>query len=79
MAASYLTSNKLNNLDNETYLCINQLKVWKKGSNIDNINKLYKSMTLMKSPKTIVQRDWQICRMNKRSRSSSLIIPLLVQ
>ena len=79
MAASYLTSNKLNNLDNETYLCINQLKVSKKGSNIDNINKLYKSMTLMKSPKTIVQRDWQICRMNKRSRSSSLIIPLLVQ
>ena len=39
MATSYLTSNELNNLDNEIFLCINQLKVWKKGSNIDNIYK----------------------------------------
>ena len=39
MATSYLTSNKLNNLDNEIFLCINQLKVWKKGSNIDNTYK----------------------------------------
>ena len=37
MATSYLTSNELNNnLDNEIFLCINRLKVWKKGSNIDN-------------------------------------------
>ena len=27
----------LNNLDNEIFLCINQFKVWKKGSNIGNI------------------------------------------
>ena len=32
-------SSELNNLDNEIFLCINQLKVWKKGSNIDNIHK----------------------------------------
>ena len=34
-------SNELNNLnlDNEIFPCINQLKVWKKGSNIDNIYK----------------------------------------
>ena len=29
--------NELNNFDNEIFYCINQLKVWKKGSNIDNI------------------------------------------
>ena len=39
MATSYLTSNELNNLDNEIFHCINQLKVCKKGSNIDNIYK----------------------------------------
>ena len=39
MATSYLTSNELNNFDNEIFNCINQLKVCKKGSNIDNIYK----------------------------------------
>ena len=39
METSYLTQNELNNLDNEIILCINQLKVWKKGTNIDNICK----------------------------------------
>ena len=39
MVTSYLTSNELNNLDNEIFHCINQLKVWKKRSNIDNIYK----------------------------------------
>ena len=34
-----MKSNELNNLDNEIFHCINQLKVWKKGSNIDNIYK----------------------------------------
>ena len=29
----------MNNLDNEIILCINQLKVWEKCSNIDNIYK----------------------------------------
>ena len=37
MATSYLTSNEMNNLDNEIFLCINRLKVREKGSNIDNI------------------------------------------
>ena len=37
VATSYLTSNELNNLDNEIFHCINQLKVSKKISNIDNI------------------------------------------
>ena len=36
MAVSFLTSNKLNNLDNEILHCINQHKVYKKGSNIDS-------------------------------------------
>ena len=31
--------NELNNLDNETFHCTNQLKVWKKGSNTGNIYK----------------------------------------
>ena len=39
MTTSYLTSNELNNLDNEIFYCINQLKVWRKGSNINNIHK----------------------------------------
>ena len=39
MAASYLTSNKWNNLDNEIFHFINELKDRKKGSNIDNIYK----------------------------------------
>ena len=39
MAASYLTSNELNNLDNEIFHFVNQLKDRKKGSNIDNIYK----------------------------------------
>ena len=39
MATSYLTSNELNNVDNEIFHCINQLKVWEKGCNIDNIYK----------------------------------------
>ena len=37
MATSYLTLNEFNNLDKEIFHCINQLNVWKKGSNINNI------------------------------------------
>ena len=36
MATSYLTWNKLNNLDDEIFHCIN-LKVYKKRNNIDSI------------------------------------------
>ena len=39
MATSYLTLNELNNLVNEMFHCIDQLKFWKKDSNIDNIIK----------------------------------------
>ena len=39
MATSYLTLNELNHLDNEIFRCIDQLQVWKKGSNINNIYK----------------------------------------
>ena len=39
MATSNLTSNELNNLGNEIFLYLNRLKVWKKGSNIDDIYK----------------------------------------
>ena len=42
MATSYLTLNEWNNLNNEIFHYVNQLKVWIKGSNTDNIyiNKL---------------------------------------
>ena len=30
MATLYLTSNELNNLDNEIFYCINKLNVWEK-------------------------------------------------
>ena len=36
-ARSYLTLNKVSNLDNEIFHCIYQLKFWKKGNNIDNV------------------------------------------
>ena len=39
MATPTLRSNELNNLENEIVHCINQLKAWKKGSNIDSIYK----------------------------------------
>ena len=39
MAISYLTSNGLDNRDNEISHCINQPKALKKGSNIDQIYK----------------------------------------
>ena len=32
-------SNELNNLVHEKFHCINQLKVWIKGSNVENIYK----------------------------------------
>ena len=37
MATSYLTSNELNNLDNEIFHCINQIKIGRKGCNTDVI------------------------------------------
>ena len=39
MATTYLTASELNNLENEIFHCINQIKVWKKVISIDNIYK----------------------------------------
>ena len=80
MATSYLTSNELNNLGNEIFHCINQLKVWKKGSNIDNIHKqIIKINDFIEISKDYLLARLEPCRMNKRSRSSFLIIPLPIQ
>ena len=84
MAISYLTSNGLDNRDNEISHCINQPKALKKGSNIDQI---YKQIIKINDFKEIYKdyllagfcRFWQLCRMNKRLRSSSLITPLFIQ
>ena len=84
MAISYLTSNGLDNRDNEISHCINQPKALKKGSNIDQI---YKQIIKINDFKEIYKdyflagfcRFSQLCRMNKRLRSSSLIIPLFIQ
>ena len=47
-------SNELNNIDNEIFHCINQLKFWKRGSNIDNIPKqIIKINDLKEYPKII--------------------------
>ena len=59
MATSYLTSNEFNNLDNEVFLCINQLKVWKKGSDIDNI---YKQIIKINDFKEI-SKDYLLARL----------------
>ena len=56
MATSYLTSNELNNFDNEIFNCINQLKVCKKGSNIDNI---YKQIIKLNDFKEISKDDFR--------------------
>ena len=80
MATLYLTSNKLNNLDSEIFLCINQLKVWNKGRNIDN---KYKTIIKINDFKEI-SNDYLLARLTtlsneQKSRSSSLVIPLLIQ
>ena len=77
MATSYLTWNKLNNLDDEIFHCINQLKVYKKRNNIDSIYE--QLLYINKYLNIIFWRDCHFCQMNKRSRSRSLIILLLIQ
>ena len=44
MATSHLTSNELNNLENKIFLCINQLKVWKKAAILIIYIKTYKDL-----------------------------------
>ena len=72
MATSYLTSSELNNLDNETYLCINQLKVWKKGSNIDNI---YKQIIKINDFNEI-SKDYRAARLATLSNEQKIKIKL---
>ena len=61
MATSYLTSNELSNLDNKIFHCINQLNVWKKGINIDNI---YKQIIKINNFKEI-SKDYALARGRK--------------
>ena len=73
MATSYLTSNELNNLDNEIFLCINRLKVWKKDSNIDNI---YKQI-LKIDDFTEISKDYLLARLATLSNEQKIKIKLL--
>ena len=73
MATSYLTSNELNNLDNEIFLCINRLKVWKKGSNIDNI---YKKIIKI-NDFTEISKDYLLARLATLSNEQKIKIKLL--
>ena len=73
MATSYLTSNELNNLDNEIFLCINRLKVWKKGSNIDN---RYKQIIKI-NDFTEISKDYLLARLATLSNEQKIKIKLL--
>ena len=73
MATSYLTSNELNNLDNEIFLCINRLKVWKKGSNIDN---RYKQIIKI-NDFTEISKDYLLPRLATLSNEQKIKIKLL--
>ena len=73
MATSYLTSNELNNLDNEIFLCINGLKVWKTGSNIDNI---YKQIMKINNFKEFC-KDYLLARLATLSNEQKIKIKLL--
>ena len=73
MATSYLTSNELNNLDNEIFLCINRLKVWKRGSNIDNIYKqIIKINDFME-----ISKDYLLTRLATLSNEQKIKIKVL--
>ena len=74
MATSYLTSNELNNnLDNEIFLCINRLKVWKKGSNIDN---RYKQIIKI-NDFTEISKDYLLGRLATLSNEQKIKIKFL--
>ena len=73
MATSYLTSNELNNLDNEIFHCINQLKAWKKDSNIDNI---YKQIIKTNKFKEI-SKNYLLARLATLSNEQKIKIKLL--
>ena len=73
MVTSYLTSNELNNLDNEIFHCINQLKAWKKDSNIDNI---YKQIIKTNKFKEI-SKNYLLARLATLSNEQKIKIKLL--
>ena len=73
MATSYLTSNELNNLGNEIFLCINRLKVWKKSSNIDNI---YKQIIKI-NDFTEISKDYLLGRLATLSNEQKIKIKFL--
>ena len=72
MGTSHLTSNELNNLDNEIFHCINQLDVWKKGSNIDNIHKQFIKINDFKE----ISEDYLLARLATLSNEQKIRIKL---
>ena len=72
MATSYLTSNELNNLDNEIFHSINQLKVWKKGSNTDNMHKQIIKINDFKE----ISKDYLLARLATLSNEQKIKIKL---
>ena len=72
MATSYLTSNELNNLDNEIFLRVNQLKFWKKSSNIDNIHKQIIKINNINE----VSKDYLLARLATLSNEQKIKIKL---
>ena len=66
-------SNELNNIDNEIFLCINRLRVWKKGSNIDNT---YKQIIKI-SDFTEISKDHLLARLATLSNEQKIKIKLL--
>ena len=72
MATSYSTSNELNNLNNEIFFCINQLKAWKKGSNIDNIHK----QIIKISDFNEISKDYLLARLATLSNEQKIKIKL---
>ena len=72
MATSYLRANELNNLDYEIFHCINQLQVWKKSSNINN---MYKQITKINDFKKI-SKDYFLARLEILSNELKIKIKL---
>ena len=65
-------SNELNNIGNEIFHCINQLKFWKKGSNIDNIPKQIKKINDLKE----ISKDYLLARLATLSNEQKIKIKL---
>ena len=68
MAATYFTASELNNLDNEIFHCINQIKGWKKVSNIVNI---YKQIININDFK-VISRNYLLARLANLSNEQKI-------